>query len=95
MRVADNGQFTWDREDDSCRSLGETGGTNYETFVVHKMIMKCKEQKTKYYKYLVATYERLEIGEIQESKDGEWKSYRVFACCLSGKKLLKVPYSDM
>ena len=93
MRVAGNGQFTWDRVDDSCRSLGETGGTNYETFVVHKM--KCKEQKTKYYKYLVATYERLEIGEIQESKDGEWKSYRVFACCWSGKKLLKVPYSDM
>ena len=43
MRVADNGHFTWDRVDDSCRSLGETGGTNYETFVVHKM--KCKEKK--------------------------------------------------
>ena len=93
MRVADNGQFTWDRVDDSCRSLGETGGTNYETFVVHKM--KCKEKKTTYYKYLVASYEGPEIGEIQESKDGEWKSYRVFACCWSGKKLLKVPYSDM
>ena len=54
-----------------------------------------QREKTTYYKYLVATYEGPEIGEIQESKDGEWKSYRVFACCWSGKKLLKVPYSDM
>ena len=40
MRVADNRQFTWDRVDDHCRSLGETGGTNYETFVVHKIKMQ-------------------------------------------------------